>query len=358
MKYQHVLSEVFLKPWAILPEKFAVISEIVKSRASGETLTEKEISDRLQAAAIAAGPRGGQQSFGSVAVLPIYGVITRRAGMMSQISGGTSIEGLTSRFRAALADPSVKAIVFDVDSPGGSVEGVPELADEIYGARKQKKITAVANPMAASAAYWLASAAADFACAPSGSVGSIGVFTEHEDLSKMYEKNGVSISLISAGKYKTEGNQYEPLSPEARADLQSKVDAFYGMFVKAVARGRGAAQADVRDGFGQGRMVLAADALKEGMIDRVATLEQVLQKLGVSPGGQGVASAALRADQGDGDDDMCMCACQACRADNCQGCTNAECADPNCEHEPRAEAKAPAAPLADIERRRHELDLI
>jgi signal peptide peptidase SppA len=278
MRYQHVVAEVFHKPWAILPEKFAVIAQIVSLRSAGVKLTEDEILARLDQAAISAGPHS-QQSSATVAVIPIRGIISQRINVMSQISGGTSIDKLTAQFRSALADRSVGTIVFDVDSPGGSVGGVPELADEIYKSRGQKKSIAVANGMAASAAYWLAASAGEMVVIPSGEVGSIGVFSAHEDFSKALEAEGVKVSLISAGKFKVDGNPYEPLSDSARADLQSKVDAFYGMFSNSVARGRRATQAAVRAGFGQGRMVLAAQAVKEGMADRVATMDDVFSRL-------------------------------------------------------------------------------
>jgi len=157
------------------------------------------------------------------------------------------------------------------------------LADEIMAGRAQKKIVAVANGMAASAAYWLACCATELVVTPSGQVGSIGVFAAHEDMSKALEQEGVKVSLVSAGKFKTEGNPYEPLSDEARAALQAKVDEFYGMFVKSVAKGRGVSQASVRDGYGQGRMLLASAAVKEGLADSISTLDQVLSKLGVKP---------------------------------------------------------------------------
>lgn len=279
MKYRQISAEVFNKPWAILPEKLAVIAELIALRAAGEKLTEEQIRER-----IGAGPRSGPSAPGTVALIPVYGVISNRMNMMSQISGGTSIEKLTAQFRSALADPSVKAIVFDVDSPGGSVDGVPELADEIYSARGQKKMVAVANTMAGSAAYWLASCADELVVTPSGAVGSIGVFATHEDLSKALDADGVKMSLISAGKYKVEGNPYEPLSDDARANLQSLVDTFYSMFTKSVARNRDATTNAVQSGFGQGRMVLAADAVKQGMADKVATMAQTLARFGVAAG--------------------------------------------------------------------------
>jgi len=368
MKYAHVIAEVFRKPWAILPEKFSVIAQLVALRASGVRLTESEIRARLDEAALTAGPRSSQDSFGAVAVIPIRGVISRRANLMSQMSGpgGTSVEKLTSQFRSALADQSIKAIVFDVDSPGGSVDGIPELAEEIYKSRGQKKSIAVANGTAASAAYWLASAAGELVVAPSGSIGSIGVFMAHEDLSKALEQDGVKVTLISAGKYKTDGNDIEPLTESAREDMQSKVDAFYGMFVKSVARGRRASQDDVRGGFGQGRMVLASAAVKERMADRVATMDDVLDRLGASaanPPKMAAAGAApaLRADD-DGEEDAldekeCLCICGNCAADDHANCSNEECADPNCGHPPRAKAAAKADPLVSLARRRRELDL-
>jgi signal peptide peptidase SppA len=366
MKYERVLVEIYRKPWAIMPEKLATICEIVNQRSLGEKLSQEEILARLEPYRAAA-RTSDAQSFGVVAVIPIYGVISHRMNLMSQVSGGTSIEKLTAQFRSAVADPAVKAIVFDIDSPGGTVEGVPELADEILGARSKKKTVAVANCMAGSAAYWLASAADELVVAPSGAVGSIGIFAAHEDISAALEKEGVKVTLVSAGKYKTEGNELGPLSDEARAAMQAKIDAFYGMFVKSVAKGRGAAQASVRDGFGQGRMVLAADAVKQGMADRVGTFDETLGRLGAGNGGSKKMAAAsvagaIRADAPDGDpeapDDDCDCACDACETGACNACTNAQCADSacaaaGCPNQASAKAKA----LAALNRRRREIEL-
>lgn len=283
MKYERIYAEVFRKPWAILPEKLDTIAALVRMRAEGARLTEDEIRARLEASGVAAGPRSSRPSApGAVAVIPIYGVISLRMNMMSDISGGISVEKLQASFRQAVADPSVKAIVFDVDSPGGSVDGVPELGEEILAARDQKKIVAVCNTMAASAAYWLACSASEVVITPSGVAGSIGVFAAHNDLSKALETEGVKITLVSAGKFKTEGNPYEPLSDEAKAALQEKVDSYYTMFTKAVAKGRGTNASAIRSGYGEGRMLLAADAVKEGLADKIATLDDTLARFGAS----------------------------------------------------------------------------
>ncbi len=305
----------------------------------------------------------------TIAVLPLTGTISHRMGMFSEASGGISTERFTQWLRAAAADPSVKAIVIDADSPGGTVDGVPELADEIARTNKTKPVVGVANSMAASAAYWLLSQCSELVVTPSGSVGSVGVFSSHEDMSKMYESCGVKVSLISAGKFKTEGNPYEPLTDDARQALQGQVDDYYDLFTKAVARGRDTDQKSVKAGFGEGRMVMAQQAVKEGMADRVATLDQTLAKLGAKPGSQrSMASAAVMADpqDGDGPDDddenePCECPCEACHADNCEECSNDVCADPHCAHEPRAEEMPDIAAQnwkQKLAGRRRELDLL
>jgi HK97 family phage major capsid protein len=287
-RYELILAEVVNEPWAILPEKLQTITELLALRAHGDRLSEDEIRARVGGRESARSPK---QS-GAVAVIPVYGVINHRMNMMSDISGGTSAEKLTAQFREALNDASISAIVLDVDSPGGGVSGIQELADEIYQARGQKKIVAQVSPLAGSAAYWLASAASEIAIMPSGAAGSIGVYTAHKDLSKALEQNGVKVTLVSAGKFKTEGNEFESLSDDAKAALQKRVDDYYSAFVAGVARGRGVTQANVRSGFGEGRVVSAQDALALGMVDRIATLDQTISSLLGAPASQITARAS------------------------------------------------------------------
>jgi signal peptide peptidase SppA len=254
------------EPLAMMPERFKVLIE--ESTASAQDVL----------AAMSAPARSG----GSVAILPLMGSISQRSSWMSAMFGGTSTEGFTGAFRQAVGDSTVKAIVINVDSPGGTISGVDELASEIYKARGEKRIVAIANSLSASAAYWIGSAAEEFNVTPTGAVGSIGVFAAHMDASKALDSMGLKTTLISAGKYKTEGNPYEPLSDEARASMQAMVDDYYGMFVDAVARNRGVTAGRVKTGYGQGRVMGAQDALKAGMVDRVATLDQTLARLGVT----------------------------------------------------------------------------
>lgn len=263
--------------WAIHPAKLPTILDLVALHAAGVELSEEEVEERIQAARRDRATL--QPSQGSVGVLPLTGVIVPRAGLMTQISGGCSLDTWCQDLYSLLADPNVGAIVLDVDSPGGSVDMVPETAQVLLSARKQKPIVAVANTEAASAAYWLASCCSEVVVTPSGQVGSIGVYSAHQDISQMEEAAGIKTTLISAGRYKTEGSPFEPLSDEAKAAIQEQVDTYYGMFVQAVAAGRNTSGQAVIDGFGQGRMVTAEDAVKEGMADRVATLSDTVARL-------------------------------------------------------------------------------
>jgi signal peptide peptidase SppA len=216
----------------------------------------------------------------AIAVLPVIGPILHRPEDAAWF-GGVSTLRLRERLATAVNDPSVGAIVLNIDSPGGIVDDVPELAAEILAARAIKPIIAVANTMAASAAYWLASAASELVVTPSGDVGSIGVWTMHADYSKFMEAAGVDVTFVHAGRYKVEGNPYEPLGETAQTYMQSRVDFTMNQFVQAVATGRGVTP-DVARGasFGEGRMRDAYAAKRTGMADRVASLDETLARVG------------------------------------------------------------------------------
>ncbi len=285
MKYAHIVRWMSEAPWAITAEKLAVMLDALDFLSAGGEYSAEEI------AAVAGRPRQSSRVKGAVAVLPIYGVLSPRAGMLGESSGGTSVERLGAAFRELVDDPSVGAIVLDVDSPGGNVQGIDELSAEIFRARGTKPIIAVANHMAASAAYWLVTAADELVVTPSALVGSIGVYTIHEDRSAAYERQGVRQTIISAGKFKAEDADSEPLSDEARAAVQERIDEFYNMFVSAVARNRGVSIDDVRNGFGEGRIVTAKRAKALGMVDKIGTLEDTINRL-ASRGSQSKGTAA------------------------------------------------------------------
>lgn len=211
---------------------------------------------------------------GTVAIMPLTGTLTQ-AG--DEWFGGTSTDAFGRAFDAAMAHQNIAGIVIKVDSPGGSVYGTEALANKVLSARGVKPVVAIADSLAASAGYWIPTAAEKFVVTPHGDVGSIGVWSAHEDISKMLEEWGINITLVSAGKYKVEGHPFGPLDDEAKAEMQRRVDAFHEDFIQAVARHRGVRVPAVRNGFGQGRVVNAKEAAEEGMVDGVMTLDEVLK---------------------------------------------------------------------------------
>jgi capsid assembly protease len=277
VQYRRILQAAAAVPWAILPNQLAVIQDLLAMRVNGERLSADQVQERL-ATAGPTGQRATARRGTAVAIINLVGVIRPR-GMITESSGAVSIQRFTRAFRTVLADPNVTAIVIDIDSPGGQVGGVAELSREIYQARGRKRIVAVANHLAASAAYWIGSAAGELVVSPSGEVGSIGVLSLHQDISKMLEKQGVTVNLITAGRYKGEGNPFEPLNSQARAAIQGRVDEYYSMFTADVARHRGVDVGRVRNGFGQGRVVGAETARRLGMVDRIGTLDSVVNEL-------------------------------------------------------------------------------
>jgi signal peptide peptidase SppA len=294
IQYQRIIRAVKAYPWAIMPAKLAAIQDLLRTRAAGHKFTPEEIADRLDVEPQAAARGNGSFQPGATAVIPIVGTIIPRGNMFAESSGAVSIQRLKSQFRSALSNADVDNIIFDIDSPGGSVAGVEELAKEIYQARGTKPVTAVANSLAASAAYWIGTAADELVVTPSGQVGSIGVLAMHEDISELLTKQGVKVELIHAGKYKVEGNPFQPLDDEARGNIQAMVDMYYDMFVTAVSRQRSVSKTDVRNGFGEGRVVGAKEAVKLGMADRVATFDDTLARLQKSSKTRAIASVNFR----------------------------------------------------------------
>jgi capsid assembly protease len=202
-----------------------------------------------------------------VACIPIRGVLTKDGPSWY----GSNYDTITSALESAAADPAVKHIVLAVDSPGGEVTGLPETAAVLAQVAKTKPVSAIVEGTSASAAYWLTSQASSVTLTPSGEVGSVGVRMMHVDVSKMLEDNGYKVTELSSGDFKTEWSPYKPLSEEAKADMQTRLDATHNDFIKAIAEGRaGRASLEVRrNRFGEGRMFSANDALSHGLVDKL-----------------------------------------------------------------------------------------
>jgi signal peptide peptidase SppA len=284
MKGQFIVGELLATPWAMRREVLQGHAQVLARWLAGHgdspvAMEDDEPRERISAFEARRREAGARIGAGGIAVIPIYGTIVQRAGMMTEWCGGTSTQQISAALAAAMADDTVGQILMEFDSPGGSVYGVSELGDEINQAKKTKPITGFANSLSASASYWLMSQCSECWVTPGGEVGSIGVWMAHEDWSKALEESGVKTTLISAGKNKVEGNPYEPLNADAQGFMQSRVNDYYGAFTKAVARGRNVGVDQVRSGMGEGRVLGADQALAEKMVDGVAPLGEVVRRM-------------------------------------------------------------------------------
>lgn len=291
MKYARTAGLFFDTPLAMLPAKIEEITTFWQAKLAGATLDFEDLREPFEARLIpieagladeeAATSAFSAQGGGMIAVLPLYGIMAQRMNMMTAMSGGTSTQMFASALRDLVDNPQVKAIIIDTDSPGGSVHGTAELANAIYSMRGTKPIIAQVNSLASSAAYWAISQADEIVATVGADLGHIGVAALLVDRSGEAEQAGIKVMQVTAGKYKHEqaiGADLRPWTDEQVQHAQQRVDEAYAMFTAAVARGRGVKASDVRDGFAQGRVVGAQEAVRLGMADRIATLDETIQR--------------------------------------------------------------------------------
>jgi signal peptide peptidase SppA len=243
--------------WSILP---GALDFIVAGLLKGELM-----SADWQAAKPSTERRGAHK----IAVIPIQGVLTKDGPAWM----GTNYETITDAAEKAAADPDVKRLVLAVDSPGGEVLGLPETAAVLSQVAKVKPVSAMIEGTCASAAYWLTSQASDINIMPSAEVGSVGVRMLHADISAMLEKDGIKVTELYSGDFKTEWSPFKPLSEEAIGDMQGRLLEAHTDFINAVANGRGnRATAEIKQNrFGEGRMFGANKAVSHGLVDKIQT---------------------------------------------------------------------------------------
>ena len=281
------LLDVLTAPWAIEPAKLLEIQAIYATHLRGDKIDIEAVEKRL-GRPLANEPKA-YDIIDGVAVLPIEGVIAKRANLFSQISGGVSTELVARDIATALQDPAVHSIILSIDSPGGTVDGTETLASAV--SNSTKPIVTLASGTMASAAYWIGSAAnAAYITDSTTIVGSIGVVATHTDISKAQAAAGVKTTEIFAGQYKRIASNYAPLSKEGRQTMQDQVDYTYSLFVGAVAKNRGVSTDVVLQDMADGRIFIGQQAIDAGLVDGVSTLAALVQQLndsrmgGTSPG--------------------------------------------------------------------------
>ena len=229
-----------------------------------------------------------------IAVIPVFGTLVKRAGAIEAASGLTSYGHLEDRIMDAATDPAVRAVLLDIDSPGGEAAGVFDLSDLVFEARSLKPVWAVADEEAFSGAYAIASAAERLIVPRTGGLGSIGVVAVHVDRSARDAMEGFRTTTVYAGARKNDFNPHETLKDGARRTLQTEVDRVYGLFVDTVARNRDLTADAVRAT--EARLFFGEDAVRAGLADDVGTLRSAFAALAATlsnPRSIVAASAAL-----------------------------------------------------------------
>lgn len=271
------LIDIMTDAWAIDQAKLNEITSIYDAHIKNEKIDLEAVEARI-------GKKMGVHEQGyyvidGVAVIPVVGVIAKRANMFSNISGGASTELIKRDFDMAMDDEGVDSILFDIESPGGAVNGTQELAMEIFKERGDKPIVAYANGLMASAAYWFGSAADKIYGSATSNVGSIGVVAQHIDESKADKKRGIKRTEVFAGKYKRIASGVEGLSEEGKADMQGKVDYLYSIFVKDIASFRNADESTVINNMAEGRVFIGQQAVDAGLMDGIDSIENVIERM-------------------------------------------------------------------------------
>lgn len=254
-------------PWAITPEMHATILSIAKREGPGIEAVEAELGRPLDNT----GDRVSRRNNG-VAVISVVGPIFRYANIFTKISGGTSIQLLARDLKACLDDPTVRAIVLDLNSPGGEVAGTHELAEMLSAARGRKPIAAYAGGTCASAAYWLAAATGRVVADATAIVGSIGVVC---GVANPDAEEAAEIEIVSS---QSPNKRPDVRTDDGRAQIQATVDALADVFVEDVARYRGISREDVLAS--AGGVFIGAAAITARLVDELGSLEGLVADMG------------------------------------------------------------------------------
>jgi signal peptide peptidase SppA len=288
----HLAGRIFGVPLLIQPQKLSVILQAigprlgippgefeieglgvpVVARVTQNPLDEGNDPDEMDDAARVQKPYLVTPE--GVAIIGVSGTLVKKASWLDAVSGMQSYESIRADFQDAVRDPRIQGILLEVDSPGGEVGGLFDLADEIYNARAEKPCMAIADDDAFSAAYAIASSAQRLFVTRTGGVGSVGVIALHLDQSGFDEKVGRKYTAIYAGARKNDFNPHEALSGSAKDELQTEIDRLYDMFVGTVARNREMKPALVRNT--EAGLYYAEKAISAGFADQVGTFDDAL----------------------------------------------------------------------------------
>lgn len=253
------------EPWAITENALQTILDIAARDNEAPEAVAAKLGKELQNTHKVTEREG-------VAIIPVTGPLFRYANLFTLISGATSYELLAQDFMAALESPEISAIIFNIDSPGGEVNGCAELANMIYEARGRKPIIAYASGDAASGAYWIASAADEVVVSETSGLGSIGVVGVYRGV-KADKSAPAPIEIVSS---QSPHKRLDPESDAGRVRLQARIDAMAEVFVNTLARNRRVEPQAVLERFGGGDILIGVHAVNAGLADRLSSLEKLI----------------------------------------------------------------------------------
>ena len=214
-----------------------------------------------------------------VATIQIHGSLTNQDSPLNSLFGITSYNDIRNAIVTAVEDEDIERILLDIDSPGGDAKGVSELSEFIKLAAERKPIDSYVSGSAFSAAYWIASASDSIAGPKMSEAGSIGVIAILGDMTEMFKKQGVKVTVFRGGKYKALGNPYEKLSESGRKTIQAKIDKMEGFFLDAVAENRSIPRNKVKSQVGEGLTFFAEEAVDNGLMDEIVAFDELFGRL-------------------------------------------------------------------------------
>ena len=254
-------------PWAITETALHTILEVAARENEAPEAVAAKLGRQLQNSYNATERDG-------VAIIPVTGPLFRYANIFTAISGASSYELIARDFMSALENPQITSIILDIDSPGGEVNGVSELASMIFEARGTKPVIAYASGDAASGAYWIASAADEIVVSETSALGSIGVVGIYRG--KSAKESAETVEIVSS---QSPHKRLDPMSDDGRAKLQTRIDAMADVFVSTIARNRSVTPDHVLEHYGGGDVMIGANGVNAGLADRIGSLERLITEL-------------------------------------------------------------------------------
>jgi signal peptide peptidase SppA len=264
------MTALMMEPWLLTPAMHNTLCEIVMAHMTN--------ADAQHVKAASFGKKSAPREYGmvgdGVAVIPVDGVIGRKFSSSLYSSGVTSVDVLARLLRDSGDDPQVKSVLMLMDSPGGSVQGVPEAGYAVKALTEKKPVIAYADGLMCSAAYWIASQANAIYSWNESTIGSIGVYSAHLDTSRKAENEGAVVEMFKSGKFKGMGYPGTSLTDEERAMIQKRVDEIGVQFRSTVRAGRDPRQ--ISDDTMQGQSFTAAESIQNGLIDGICSMGDVV----------------------------------------------------------------------------------